>query len=182
MNEPFYKDPLAKRYIDFKFPKLLGTDTIASQSVIVPTGLTLASPAPSILAGNQTVRAWFSGGTLGAVYPVTCRIVTAAGRELDLTIDVCIARKYREIAKDPDSLVDISVDWSLWLDGQTSLATSSWSSDAGISVSGAGITGDVTTGLLDGGTLANWYEVLNSITAADGQQDVYAFMVFIQQQ
>ena len=51
-------------------------DTISSVVWVVPAGLTQES------ASNSTTGAtvWLSGGTLGAVYTVTCKITTVGGR------------------------------------------------------------------------------------------------------
>ena len=50
------------------------TDTIASASVIVPTGITLDSSTNT----TTSVTAWLSGGTAGTEYKITYRITTAS--------------------------------------------------------------------------------------------------------
>ena len=75
----FTKDP--DEVLDFTrdWSPFLGTDTIASSAFVVPTGLTKG------LETNDTTTAtvWLSGGTNHAVYIVTNRITTAAGRTAD---------------------------------------------------------------------------------------------------
>lgn len=65
------------------------TDTIATNSIIVETGITCDSD--SIV--DDTVVAWISGGTAGTTYRVTCRIVTAGGRTDDRSIFIKIAER-----------------------------------------------------------------------------------------
>lgn len=66
-------------------------------------------------------------------------------------------------------LLDYSVDWSSWLAGGETIATSSWSvEDAGDITIGTGDhadsnTGSVATVWLDGGTNGASYEVTNTI-------------------
>lgn len=180
---PILKDPLASINFDFRFVKRLGSDTITSFSLLNTAGLTVESPAPFLLAGNQIVRARFSGGTLGAIISPTCRVVTAGGRTIDLTQDFEIARTYRPVVKDPDATIDLAVDWNLWLTANAAtIASSAWQGVSGISVSGGGHSSGVATGWVSGGTHANNYEALNLMTASDGQIEVYAFKVFVQQQ
>jgi hypothetical protein len=67
-------------------------DTLAFETVTVPTGLVLESEA---IVG-KTVVAFISGGTVGQTYPVTCHITTAGGnppREDDRTIFLKISER-----------------------------------------------------------------------------------------
>lgn len=68
-------------------------DTITTVDTTTPAGLVVenvAIVAGTDRAGNLVsgggVVAWISGGTIGNAYPVTCHIVTAAGREDDETL------------------------------------------------------------------------------------------------
>jgi len=67
----------------------LQSDTIATSTVTVESGLTLDSDS------NNTVRAiaWLSGGTAGVDYTVTNQIVTAAGRTGERSILVRVRPK-----------------------------------------------------------------------------------------
>jgi hypothetical protein len=54
-------------------------------------GVTLDSPPPIHAEGKAT--AWLSGGTLGAVHPATCRIVTVGGRTDERTLLIRIEER-----------------------------------------------------------------------------------------
>jgi hypothetical protein len=88
MARSFGKDPDAVLDYQFDWSAWLAGDTIASHAVTVPTGLTLVSSSNS----STAVTVWLSGGVAGVSYPVTCHIVTAAGREDDRTITI-VARE-----------------------------------------------------------------------------------------
>jgi hypothetical protein len=65
------------------------SDTAATANWIVPAGLVKqANPPASLFAGKAT--AWFSGGTAGQIYRVTCRLTTVAGRVDDRTIQIAV--------------------------------------------------------------------------------------------
>ena len=81
MDETYLKDSAAVLDFVFDWSDWLATDeTISSQMVTVPTGITLgvAPKAPSQAAGKVTF--WLSGGTVGVSYVIQCTIVTSAGR------------------------------------------------------------------------------------------------------
>lgn len=86
MSQYFFKDPNATLDYTWDWATWLGTDTIASFTLSVPDGVTLATSSNSTTA----VTAWFSGGMLGAQYDVVCRITTAAGRINDATISLVV--------------------------------------------------------------------------------------------
>ena len=84
----FTKDPGARLdyTLDWGTDGWLGSDTIASVSWTVPSGLT------TNLNTNTTTTAtiWLASGTVNTDYTVTCQITTAAGRvdERSLLIQV----------------------------------------------------------------------------------------------
>ena len=84
----YLKDPAA--VLDYGFDwstdGWLGADTIATSTWTVPAGLT--SEATSNTTTTATI--WLSGGTVGQVYEVANKNVTAAGRtdERSMTIRV----------------------------------------------------------------------------------------------
>lgn len=83
------KDPDA--LLDYQFDwaeRMLDGDTITSHDVLVPAGVTKVSS--TIDPGATSVTVWLSGGSLGAIYPVVCRITTAAGRSDDWTLNLHI--------------------------------------------------------------------------------------------
>lgn len=83
----------------------LGTDeTISSHTIVVTNGLVADSSDRTgivvrigatdyTLANNTAVRVWLSGGTLGKVAQVTCRVTSSGGRTEDKSISIPIAHK-----------------------------------------------------------------------------------------
>jgi hypothetical protein len=85
------KDPDAVLDYTFDWTTWLAlvTDTISSKTITVDTGITCTSSSIS----GTTVIVWLSGGSVGATYKVTCRIVTASGRTDDRSIYVKIKER-----------------------------------------------------------------------------------------
>jgi len=82
--------------------------------------------------------------------------------------------------KDPDAVLDYSVEWSKWLAGDQ-IATSEWSaSDSSLETADDSITATRTTVWLSGGTVGQLYTVTNRITTAGGRTDERSFMVQVQ--
>jgi hypothetical protein len=83
MTKTFKKDPDATLDYTWDWTRWLKADeTITSQTVIVPSGITLISSG----AEDGFVTAWLSGGVNGQTYTVTCRIETDQAREDDRSI------------------------------------------------------------------------------------------------
>ncbi len=80
------KDAVQDFVLDWSKELASASDTIATSTWTVPTGITLASSSNT----TTTATAWLSGGTLGAKYIVTNRIVTAGGRSEDASIEITI--------------------------------------------------------------------------------------------
>jgi hypothetical protein len=82
MSDQFSKDPNAILDYAIDWSAWLGTDTIASSTWTVPTGITKVSDT------NTTTKTtiWLSGGTAGQVYTLTNRIVTTGVRTEDRSI------------------------------------------------------------------------------------------------
>lgn len=70
---------------------LLPGDSIATATWTIPTGITQATPAPSILASKTII--WLSGGTLSQVYTLRCRIVTAQDRVDERSLVIRITKR-----------------------------------------------------------------------------------------
>lgn len=70
--------------------------------------------------------------------------------------------------KDPDEVVDYSVDWSPRLDSDT-ISTSTWIVPAGITEDSDSSTTTTTTIWLSGGTAGVTYALINRITTAAGR-------------
>ena len=62
----------------------LGSDTIATSTWTVPTGLTQVSETET----TTTATIWLSGGTAGELYTVSNRITTAGGRTADQSLQI----------------------------------------------------------------------------------------------
>jgi hypothetical protein len=87
MPRSFRKDPQARKDYEFDWSGWLTEgDSISSHTVTAATGLTLDSSS----ATSTAVTVWLSGGVAGMAYPVTCHIVTAAGREDDRTLTITV--------------------------------------------------------------------------------------------
>lgn len=75
--------------------------------------------------------------------------------------------------KDPDAVLDYSVDWSAWL-GDDTIVTSAWivtGPDALLVVDSDSRSSTATTVWLSGGTLFRTYTVTNRVTTAAGRTD-----------
>lgn len=64
-------------------------DIITEHGVNAAAGLTVDTH----LHTDTTVTAWLKGGTVYQVYPVTCHVKTAAGREDDRTIEITVMER-----------------------------------------------------------------------------------------
>ena len=82
------KDPNATLPYAIDFTDWLDTDTIDSVAWSAP-GLTVASSSNTTL----TATIWLSGGTVGKVYPVRCRVTTAGGRIDDRTFEIEVTHR-----------------------------------------------------------------------------------------
>ena len=89
MPRSFVKDPDAILDYEWDWSAWLGVDTIASHTVTAATGLVVDTSE----ATTTAVTAWLSGGSVGQSYPVTCHVVTAAGREDDRTVTVTVMER-----------------------------------------------------------------------------------------
>lgn len=84
MADSFLKDPNAVLDYQIDWSTWLGSDTIASSSWVIPTGITEDSDSNT----TTTATVWLSGGTAGTTYTVTNRIVTAGGRTEDRSLTI----------------------------------------------------------------------------------------------
>ena len=67
----------------------LGTDTIASVTWTVPTGITKTSQTNT----TTTATAWMSGGSVGSDYALGCKVVTAGGRTDERTLVLQVRKR-----------------------------------------------------------------------------------------
>ena len=82
--------------------------------------------------------------------------------------------------KDPNAVLDYSVDWSRWLDGDT-IATSVWTVPAGLTKVSDTNTTTKTTVWLSGGTADQSYTVTNRITTTGGRTEDRSFIVKVEE-
>jgi len=74
------------------------------------------------------------------------------------------------------------LDWSGWLTeaGGLTVSSSTWSGDAGITVTPSAISGGVTSALISGGTVGQTYWITNTIGASDSvQSDSASFRIVV---
>ncbi len=83
------KDPNAVLDYSLDWATWLGADTISTSVWTVPTGLTRDSQSNT----TTVAQVWLSGGTVGQLYAVNNRIVTAAGRTADRTLFVRVTEQ-----------------------------------------------------------------------------------------
>lgn len=67
---------------DEKLPWLASGETITEHVITVDEGITLDSS----IENNGFVKVWLSGGELGQIYHVSCKITTNGGRTDERTI------------------------------------------------------------------------------------------------
>ena len=87
--EQWTKDPDAIEWIPVPWKRRLGTVTIATVDFQIPAGLTKV--AESNTDDIASVR--LSGGTLGKVYSVVCRITTSDSQTLDYSFNAEIRQE-----------------------------------------------------------------------------------------
>jgi len=71
--------------------------------------------------------------------------------------------------KDPESILDYSIDWSVWLNGDT-ISGSSWTVPSGLTEGSDSFTDTTTILWLSGGTAGESYSVVNRIDTASGRR------------
>ena len=74
----------------------------------------------------------------------------------------------RTITKDPNEVLDYTIDWSIFLDGDT-ISSDIWTVASGITSVLETSTATTSTIWLSGGTLATSYTVANKIVTAAGR-------------
>lgn len=66
--------------------------------------------------------------------------------------------------KDPQAVLDYSVDWTSFLETAETIFSSQWIVPTGITLAESGHTTKVATAWLSGGTLGQSYELVNRVT------------------
>jgi len=84
----------------------------------------------------------------------------------------------QRFVKEPNAVLDYTVDWSDWL-GSDTISASSWSADSGITVVSSGHDDTSATVWLSGGTAGTTYEVVNQITTAGGRVNEATIIILV---
>jgi hypothetical protein len=82
--------------------------------------------------------------------------------------------------KDPNAVLDYSVDWSRWLAGDE-ISTSEWIVPAGLTKITDTMTTTKTTVWLSGGTADQSYTVTNRIVTTGGRTEDRSFVVKVEE-
>lgn len=74
--------------------------------------------------------------------------------------------------KDPNDILDYSIDWSQWLASGDFISTSTWTSTSSAIVLATNTNGTATTTIwASGGTAGEVYDIANIIVTNDGRQE-----------
>jgi hypothetical protein len=87
---------------------------------------------------------------------------------------------FKHFQKDPDGLLDFTVDWSEWL-GTDTISTSTWVVASGITRNADSRTTTAATIWLSGGTVDTDYVVTNRITTAAGRTEDRTLVIEVRQ-
>lgn len=83
--------------------------------------------------------------------------------------------------KDPDAILDYTVDWSSWLGGTDTIASSTWTVPTGLTKTTDTMTGTSATVWLSGGTLNETYQVTNEIVTVGGRTEDRTIIIKMRQ-
>jgi len=83
--------------------------------------------------------------------------------------------------KDPDAVLDYSVNWVDWLPEGDAIATSTWTAETGITIDSDSNTSTAATVWLSGGTEGVRYSVTNHIVTDDGREDDRTLEIIIKE-
>jgi hypothetical protein len=83
--------------------------------------------------------------------------------------------------KDPDAVLDYSVDWSSWLDDAETVASHVVIASTGITVDSDNEAAGVVTVWLSGGTVGERYTVTTRITTSAGRTDDRSIEIWVRQ-
>ena len=72
--------------------------------------------------------------------------------------------------KDPDAVLDYTINWETWLDGDT-LTDSSWTIPTGLTKDSDAFGDSTATVWLSSGTVGITYNIVNHITTTAGRED-----------
>lgn len=91
-------------------------------------------------------------------------------------------RPIKTFIKDPDAVLDYSVDWSDWLeDDDDTISSVVWDVPTGLTLSSQSETDTVATVFLSGGTAATRYNVGCRVTTVGGRVDDRTIEIRVQE-
>lgn len=70
--------------------------------------------------------------------------------------------------KDPDEVLDYSIDWSSWLNTGDSVSSAVWVVEAGLTKDSDSINGSITSVIVSGGTSGQDYKATCTMTTTNG--------------
>jgi hypothetical protein len=82
--------------------------------------------------------------------------------------------------KDPDSVLDYTVNWEDWLDSDT-LSASSWTTPAGLTKDSDAFGDSAATVWLSSGSVGERYSIVNHITTDAGRQEDQTLVIICKQ-
>ena len=166
---------------------LASGDSLTSSTWTITQIETVEEGDPGPLTGsvqtNTTTMAtiWLADGIVGESYDITNSIKTSAGRQEDRTIRILIidAAVEKTFFKDPNAVLDYTVDWSLWMTSGDSISSVDWTVESGLLDAQETNDADSATIWLSGGTAGTAYKIVSQITTADTRIAERAFEVQI---
>lgn len=87
----------------------------------------------------------------------------------------------QHFVQDPLEKWEYVLDWSHATDTGVTIATSTWSAPAAITLSGPSIDGDFTVISATGGVVGKVYQVENTVTLSNGQKGVDSIFLYIEE-
>lgn len=87
----------------------------------------------------------------------------------------------QHFVQDPLEKWEYVLDWSHATDTGVTIATSTWSANAAITLSGPSIDGDFTVISATGGVVGKVYQVENAVTLSNGQKGVDSIFLYIEE-
>lgn len=94
---------------------------------------------------------------------------------------MALEQNRQNFTKDPNAVLDYTVDWSSWLQEGEAIQSSSWVVDAGITDSNPTNTGIAATIWLSGGIVNKVYRVTNRITTSAARVDDRSLLIAVRQ-
>jgi len=83
--------------------------------------------------------------------------------------------------KDPQAILDYSIEWSTWLVTGETISTSTWTVPAGLTKVSDSKTTTATTVWLSGGTVGTAYTVTCHIKTSVNREDDRSFIIVVEE-